>query len=75
MGAVRQELKIKGLVLSILREVEFCKTLKLRCPLGSWVGVLNSEEIWIRGTSAKSQQRYDCILNHRNELNYTGKED
>lgn len=49
MGAVRQELKIKGLVLSILREVKFCKTLKLRCPLGSWVWVLTQERSGLEG--------------------------
>lgn len=44
MGVVRQELEIKNLALSMLNKVEFCKTLKMRYPLGSWIWVLNSEE-------------------------------
>lgn len=32
-------------------------------------------EFCIRDISAKSQQHYDCLENHENELKYTGKED
>lgn len=68
MGVVRQEfdfvhIKQSQIVQDITIETstrQLSMGLKLR-----W-------EFWIRDVSAKSQQRYDSILNQRSGLNYTG---